>query len=378
MAAAAAAANAAHIAQMQMQIDQLIAQVAAAPAAPAVAAAAVPVLAPDAAHNAQLLAFLRRQAAGPAPSFNGKAVGLEARRWLTSMQRYFDVAGVAGDADRLMLVGTLLTGPAQTWWASELARPLAEAARIATWPQFEAALRARFEPVDAMQWGRAQLLALTRKSLSVVDYTERFLELIALVTDMAENDRIFQYKIGLPSSINAAMAGRAHTTLQAATEEAIRRDSNRAAAASSSQPSPNSGGGTFSSSSSSRFSNRHFNRASGGASLNHTEASDERQEQEADGALTDGAPDALSTIMQTMLHMEARLNALSSGGSRGGRSSGRGARGAPGGSTGALNPGPTPGLSNELAHDRFTKGLCVRCGQPGHRKSSCTNAAKIN
>lgn len=368
MAAAAAAANAALIAQMQLQIDQLIAAV---PAAPPASAAAALVPSPDAAHNAQLLAFLRRQAAGPAPSFNGKAVGLEARRWLTSMQRYFDVAGVAGDADRLMLVGTLLTGPAQTWWASELARPLVDAARIATWPQFEAALRARFEPVDAMQWGRAQLLALTRKSLSVVDYTERFLELIALVTDMAENDRIFQYKIGLPSSINAAMAGRAHTTLQAATEEAIRRDTNRAAASS---PQPAS---SIPASSSGRFTNRHFNRASGGASLNHTEASDERQEQDADGALTDGAPDALSTIIQTMLHMEARLNAISSGGSRGGRSSGRGAP-RTGSSTGALNPGPTPGLSNELAHDRFTKGLCVRCGQSGHRKSSCTNAAKIN
>jgi len=371
MAAAAAAANAAHIAQMQMQIDQLIAQVAAAPAAPAVAAAAVPVLAPDAAHNTQLLSFLRRQAAGPAPSFLGKAVGLEARRWLTSMQRYFDVAGVAGHADRLLLVGTLLTGPAQTWWASELARPLADAERIVTWPQFEAALRQRFEPVDAMQWGRAQLLALTRNSLSVVDYTERFLELIALVTDMAENDRIFQYKTGLPASINAAMAGRVHTTLQAATEEAIRRDTNRAAA-SSSQPAS-----SIPASSSGRFSNRHFNRAPGGASLNRTEASDEGQEQEADGALTDGAPDALSTIMQTMLHMEARLNALSSGGSRGGRSSGRGAP-RTGSSPGALNPGPTPGLSNELAHDRFTKGLCARCGQSGHRKSSCTNAAKIN
>lgn len=368
MAAAAAAANAALIAQMQLQIDQLIAAV---PAAPPASAAAALVPAPDAAHNAQLLAFLRRQAAGPAPSFNGKAVGLEARRWLTSMQRYFDVAGVAGDADRLMLVGTLLTGPAQTWWASELARPLVDAARIATWPQFEAALRARFEPVDAMQWGRAQLLALTRKSLSVVDYTERFLELIALVTDMAENDRIFQYKIGLPSSINAAMAGRAHTTLQAATEEAIRRDTNRAAASS---PQPAS---SIPASSSGRFSNRHFNRAPGGASLNRTEASDEGQEQEADGAPTDGASDALSTIMRTMLHMEARLNALSSGSSRGGRSSGRGAP-RTGSSTGALNPGPTPGLSNELAHDRFTKGLCVRCGQSGHRKSSCTNAAKIN
>lgn len=358
--------------QQQAQIDQLLAAQAAAAAAPggphAAAAPAAAGIDAFAAHNAQLLAYMRLQAAGAGPTFTGKSVGMEARRWLVTLQRYFAAAGLLDDASRLLAIGTLLIGPAQTWWDSELARAAGDASRIATWAQFEAALKKRYEPVDALQWARAQMTALaaSSSSMTVPAYTERYMEIMALSTDMAETDRIYNYKLSIPGPTRSSVAPRPHLTLQAVAEDALRTDANRVPSSSNSNSSSNRFAGRFSST-----------RPTGSSTSVNQMEEDEEAEQTPSSSGAAGSSDELT---RTLLSIEARLNALSSNAGhskgRGGRPNGGAGKGAAG--TAPLNPGRTPGLPDELARERYNKGVCVRCGQSGHFKAGCTNTPKLN
>ena len=47
------------------------------------------------------------------------------------------------------------------------------------------------------------------------------------------------------------------------------------------------------------------------------------------------------------------------------------------GAAGAQRKGHTPGLANELAQARIRARLCIHCGQRGHMKRDCSNAADI-
>jgi hypothetical protein len=38
----------------------------------------------------------------------------------------------------------------------------------------------------------------------------------------------------------------------------------------------------------------------------------------------------------------------------------------------------TPGLTDEVVRARLRAGQCIKCGQAGHFKDSCTNEAKLN
>lgn len=367
-------ADAALVAQLQAQVAQLQAAAAQA-AAPAPAAAVDPA---TAAYHAAMLAMTMRTQAGPVPTFAGnKGAGLEAHRWLISMQRWFARAAVATDADRLTVVGTQLTGPAQVWWTGELSRPIADPTRIATWAQFESACAARFQPVDTGSTLRSQLAALQRKAgLSVSAYTEQFLEIVALLPDMSEADRAFQYKQGLNPAIHTLIAPLVLPTLREVTEAALRADAHRTAAhgngassASSSSAGHSSGSGTG-----------RFGRFA--ARVAQMEA----------GEVSSAPLDLVAEMADTIAGLEARVNAMAMGAApsagRGGRSqqgSGRGGSSTapPGGSnatarTPNLHPEPTPGLTSEMAHERIQQRLCVRCGRGGHFKRECTHDAFVS
>jgi len=364
-------ADAALIAQLQAQVAALQAQVAAPAPAPAPRLTAYEAAMLDS--QAAMLASNTRLQAGPAPTFAGnKGAGLEARKWLTGMQRWFDRAGVAADGERLIVVGTQLTGSAQVWWTGELGKALVDATRISTWAQFEAACSARFQPVDAGRVLRSQLSALSRKSgLSVAAYTEQFLEIVAQLADMGETDRVFWYTQGLNPAINALIAPLALATLRETTEAALRADAHRAAAQG------NSSASTANSNSSSSSAGRNFGRFA--ARVTQMESA------EAGSSPLDLVADMASTIIE----LEARLNAVGSSppSGRGGRShrGGRGSTGAPGGSghEGSTargpnrHPGATPGLAREMAQERMALQLCIRCGRSGHLKRECTHDAFV-
>lgn len=365
-------ADAARIAQLEAQLAAAQAQAALLQAQVALAPAAPPPLTP---YEAAMLAMTQRAQAGSPPTFTGHTgTGLEARKWLTGMQRWFDRAGVAADGERLLVIGTQLTGPAQVWWTGELTKALADPTRVSTWTQFEAACAARFQPVDASSVLRAQLATLTRKSgLSVSSYTERFLELVAGLPTMSEDDRVFQYKQGLAPAVHALLAPLVLPTLREVTEAALRTDALRTAAQGNTS---GVASGTTSNSSSNHSGAGRFSRFA--ARLAQMESGEPG---------TDTQHALMADLADSFAEMEARLNATGTGShhGRGGRShrgGGRGGPSAPGGNgsttrSQSLHPEPTPGLPGDMAQERMQLRLCIRCGRSGHIKRECTHDAFI-
>jgi hypothetical protein len=353
------------------RIAQLEAQLAAAQQALQAQAPPLPAVGIDpalAAYHQAMLSMTMRAQAGAPPTFAGnKGAGLETRKWLTGMQRWFDRAGVALDAERLVIVGTQLTGPAQVWWTLELNKALGDATRIATWAQFEAACTARWQLVDAGSVLRAQLAALQRKQgLTVTAYTEQFLELVAMLPDMSEADRTFQYKQGLNPAVHTLIAPLVLPTLREVTDAAMRADAHRTAA---------QGGNSGSTPGNSSSSNgRSFGRFAARVA-----------QMESDESTSAAQLELVADMASSFAELEARLNAIGSSSSssgRGGKSlrgGGRGGVSAPGGTARGpgLHDGPTPGLSSAMAHQRVQLRLCIRCGRDSHFKRECTNDAFV-
>jgi hypothetical protein len=245
MAAAAAAANLVMIQQLQATVAQLQQALAGNPIVPggvAQAAAAGHQIADPA-----LLSLMRLQSASAvAPlTFKGESTGLEAKRWLGATVLYLESAGIVADAERLVAIGRLFVGPSASWWQAERARLPADPLKITTWAQFEASLRRRYEPVDSGTWARTQLNALIEKGFhSVLAYTDKFNEINAAITDMAEADRVFYYRKGLPLAVQSALATKKLERLEEITEAALRWEAARAhltpssSASSSSNQSP--------------------------------------------------------------------------------------------------------------------------------------------
>jgi hypothetical protein len=330
--AATIAAQALQIQQMQQQLNQLLVL------PPGGAAAAAPNPAFDPAHNAAMLALQRKQAAVPPKEFKGVTSGNESHRWIQSMNLYFEEAGLDEDAERLRAAGRLFTGPAQSWWEAERMKGAADPTKISTWAELVAAMKKRYEPVDLSQWVRQQMLTLAAKGMrNVVAYSEQFSELNSQINDMNEPDRIFFYRNGLPEQIRNSLAGRAEVllTLQSNIEAAIRAEANRGTPAASSFPS--------------HQPNRGWRPAATANQVEGTPSLQENREEQ--------YGDMLATILQAV----------------------QAGRFAPSNSNNQQRRRPlsarTPGLSGELAKARMDKGLCIKCGESGHHKWQCTNAA---
>lgn len=340
-------------ATMQQQIDALTAQAAAAAQAAPHPGAAIPI-----ATDPALLALMRAQLApiaSPA-AFRGASSGLEAQRWINAMEQFFVVALIDDDATRLGRAGALLQGPAMLWWQGEMRRLANDANKISTWAQFSAVLRKRYQPVDTQQWARQQLQSLTaRKSLQVTSYTDRFLEIVSLLPAMDEGDRVFTYRLGLPSAARDALATKEFSTLEEITHKALVWE---AARGPQNNPSP------VGSSSSSR-----------GPLLQTQLNSVDSFDGECEERLSSSPDDASAAILAHLSRMDARITQLASNaGPRKGDSQQRKGGNQRGPSR---HQGRTPGLSDELAQARIKAQLCIHCGQKGHMKRDCSNAADI-
>ena len=305
------------------------------------------------AHNAAMLAMMRRQYTQPPPHFAGRTGG-DTHRWLQNIALYFEEAGIDDDASRLIAAGRVLDSAAASWWEGERARINGDPLRITTWVLFVAALRKRFEPVDLPSYGRQQLTKLIAKGMTnVVAYTEQFQEINSLIPAMDVADRIHYYSSGLPPHIRAVLANKVDSllTLQQNIEAAIRSEASRAG---SGLAAPGGAGDH-----SSRWQARSGARSAG---LNQIEGSSD----EDDGSYA--APSATASLEATIKQMQSQLNAMSASFKQ---------KKSSGGSSNKQIPGKarTPGLSNELAAARIKAHLCINCGGSDHFKFECTRAA---
>lgn len=161
------------------------------------------------------------------------------RAWLFSMNNYFQAMGIPGndDAARVNYAVTLLQGAALEWWRqmTRMARgrredaerddvnevrarlfqtPVGEETRLRmaalqqkpeTWAQFQTAILARFDLVNASEVARDKLGRL-RQLTSVQDYTRRFLALCAEIDDLSPAEQAHRYRDGLKTDIRKALA----------------------------------------------------------------------------------------------------------------------------------------------------------------------------
>ena len=298
---------------------------------------------------------------GPAPVFLGKTGGIEAHRWLTTLDQWFASAHVdaADDATRLEVAKAALRDAAQAWWATKAAN--GTAAALGTWALFSAAVRAHFLPLDVERWAMREREALVAsgaaKTRNVVDYTAKFNELDQLLPHENDLTRVMTYERGLPGAYAVKCAERRFTTLAAATEAMTTLWHARESA-------------------------RHT-----AASLNSTDVGEEQHASApsaspaaASSSSSSSVPDRIGGIEAQIAQLTAMMNERfrpsgrgRGGGGRGGEGSGRSRQreGAP------RTRSRTPGLSDELARARIAAGECIKCGQKGHYKSDCANEAKL-
>jgi hypothetical protein len=189
----------------QLQQQQFTAQITAAAAA---VAPAVLVAEPPAGLAQQLAQALASAAPLTLPLFNGagNASGLAAHSWLQQVERAFEervlVAGPLGDGRRIHAAGVALRGGADIWYSSLAQRPT-------TWAGFRSALLARFQPAGALLLIEAQLDALSAAAAKMSSrlntqgltrYTTEFQQLANQIPAgvMLERTKIMIYRKGLP------------------------------------------------------------------------------------------------------------------------------------------------------------------------------------
>jgi len=306
---------------------------------------------------AESLAQQRRAGAGPAPLFHGLARDIAVHQWLTALERWFESAHIAvnADAERIEVAAAAMRGTAQTWCARAMAADAAAVAagtapELDTWAKFAAAARKDFLPQAPERWALQQLETLTVSGAKdVAVYTSKFAEL-DMLTSVDQLSRVMSYQRGLPESYRVKCAERQHVTLAAAMEATLALWNARGAAqAQSVRPS---------------------------SRLNELESGDEEMKEGAsrldNGALQKMVQDAVLAAMQSS---RAGFNRGGrGGGSEGARGHGRDRQQQ---REGARPPrARTPEVSDAQAKERLAARVCIKCARPGHFARECTNETR--
>ena len=306
-----------------------------------------------------LLAQQRRTAAGAAPAFHGKMGGIEAHRWLTTLDQWFASAHIdaTDEQTRLEVAKAALRDAAQAWWATKIAN--GTSAALGTWALFAAAVRAHFLPLDVERWAMREREALiasgAAKGRSVVDYTAKFNELDQLIPRADDLTRVMMYERGLPSVYAVKCAERRFDTLAAATEAMTTLWHAKESA-------------------------RHTT-----ASLSNTEVIDTTRvaatSSSSSAPASSSSPhsaDPISDLRAQVAQLTAMMSERFTGPARGGGSSGRSGGRSRQREGETRTRSRTPGLTSEVARARIRAGQCIKCGQEGHYKQECTNEVKLN
>jgi hypothetical protein len=320
----------------------------------------------NAAAQFEVLSQHRLAAAGPAPLFLGEANGIEVHRWVIAMERWFEVAYVDEDSERLLKAAAALRNGGESWWTALVKR--GESAAFNTWDLFSVAIRKHFLPQDVERWAHVELDALASRSVKsgdVAAYTSKFVELDLLLPNRDQMSRIMAYERGLPDEYRYKCAERRHETLLAAREAMLAIWNARSSARAQSRGAGNAVPLT-------QMSDTSTDSDSGGSVQHPTSAA---------------VPPTPEDIAERVFAMLAdRFPSRGGGGyrGRGGFVRGRGGRG---GTSGNGRPRErespegqrrdhTPGISSKLARERIAAGQCIRCAGEDHFKAECKNPPK--
>ena len=227
------------------------------------------------------------------------------------------------------------------------AGPARICARLAS---FAAAVRAQFLPRDVEDWAlqeRDALVAHAAKNRNVLDYTAKFEELDQLLPGESARSTVSAYARGLPEAYAIKCAERRFASLAEATAAMTTRWHAKEGA--------------------------HHT-----ASVSNAEAVTPACDDSASSPSPQGA-DSVEELRAQVAQLTAMMSERFSQSARG-----RGRPGRGGGRTKERGEGErrershTPGITSDIARARIRAGQCIKCGQEGHFKQSCTNEVKLN
>ena len=261
--------------------------------------------------------------------YEGSSTAIEA--WLISLRQQCNYYRLPTEAEVLHFAVAHLKGAALEWWNHS---SLSRGGAPSSWAQFEAGLRARFQPIAAEELAREKLFALVQGKSNVRAYVDAFRSVAAQLPSVDSGTLISRFRHGLSPALTLLIAPRAWTTLDADIEFIVRVGSAQAAAASSSSS------------------------ASGSAS---------QMDVSSLAALVDDESGGESGT-RTELLLTALLAAMQQRGGSG--SGGRGAQGA-NGTNGPRGLPQIKGLTPEQVKAYMDAGKCFGCASTEHRSRGC-------
>ncbi|XP_038979221.1 uncharacterized protein LOC120109561 [Phoenix dactylifera] len=129
-------------------------------------------------------------------SFAGSRDSKELENFLWDLENYFKAAKVPAD-DQVNMAAMFLSADAKLWWRTRVADDLnAGRPRIDTWEALKKELREQFLPCNTSWLARDSLKKL-RQTGSTRDYVKQFSSLMLDISNMSEEDKLFNFLSGL-------------------------------------------------------------------------------------------------------------------------------------------------------------------------------------
>jgi hypothetical protein len=163
---------------------------------------------------------LARTAAGIPPYFRGIPNDMAVYRWCVAMDRWFETAKIESEVEKLSIAASGLKEAAQTWW--ELEKNSDRRGEYTTWKIFSEAIKKKYLPMEPDRWVREQLEILQAgNNVNIIDYTNRFNELIQLLPGRNELDKVMEYERGLPQQYRIESRKKNYKQLETAISAAV-------------------------------------------------------------------------------------------------------------------------------------------------------------
>ncbi|KAJ9551909.1 hypothetical protein OSB04_015954 [Centaurea solstitialis] len=164
------------------------------------------------------------------PVYKGERDPVLALRWIEEIEMVFETCKCAAE-DKVVFARSMLKADALHWWNVETGGRGTEVVRSMPWKSFVAKFRSQFCPLAATKKMEEEFLQLKQGSLSVQEYTTRFIgkSRFAEVYVPTEERRVERYIWGLKGSIREFVMGKDPATFLAAINaaELIEREKDR-------------------------------------------------------------------------------------------------------------------------------------------------------
>ncbi|KAF5471234.1 hypothetical protein F2P56_011686 [Juglans regia] len=143
------------------------------------------------------------------PAFSGQEDPLRAGRWISDLEKMFEICGCS-EAQKVLYASYLLQGDATAWWETKRELLEMELGSIAavSWVRFKKEFNDRFFPISMRKQMAREFNNLVQGEMTVEQYARKFIELGKFATHLiaTEEMRIERFQEGLHREIRRQVA----------------------------------------------------------------------------------------------------------------------------------------------------------------------------